>query len=130
MSKAVPFQYAVIRIVPHEARGEFINAGVILYCAAPRFLQARLAFDPKRLAALSSRTEIEHVRQHLAAIPKICAGGQDAGALGELSVAERFRWLTAPRNTIIQTSPVHSGLTENPEATLDHLLETLVLVTS
>jgi hypothetical protein len=130
MSQAVPFQYAVIRIVPHEARGEFINAGVILYCAAPRFLQARLAFDAGRLAALSPQTDIEHVRQHLAAIPKICAGGQDAGALGELSIAERFRWLTAPRNTIIQPSPVHTGLTENPAATLEHLVETLVIVSA
>jgi hypothetical protein len=130
MSQAVPFQYAVIRIVPHEARGEFINAGVVLYCADARFLQARIAFDAKRLTALAPLTDIEHVQQHLAAIPKICAGGKDAGALGELSMAERFRWLTAPRNTIIQPSPVHSGLTENPAATLDHLLETLVIVSA
>lgn len=127
MTPAAPFQYAVIRIVPHQARGEFINAGVILYCADPRFLQARISFDPKRLRALDPEAEIAQAEKHLAAIPKICAGGMDAGELGKLSAAERFRWLTAPRNTLIQTSPVHTGLTENPEKTLQHLLESLVV---
>lgn len=126
----MPFQYAVVRIVPHEARAEFINAGVILFCPAARFLAVRLAFNEQRAQAFAPELDLAHARQHLAAIPKICAGGKDAGALQELSQAERFRWLTAPRNTLIQTSPVHAGLTENPAATLDHLLETLVAVSA
>lgn len=133
MSKPIPFQsaayeYAVVRVVPHEARGEFINAGVILYCADKKFLSARISFDPNRLRALAPNADFAHAEKHLAAIPKICAGGKEAGELGTLSLAERFRWLTSPRNTLIQTSPVHTGLSENPQATLDHLLETLVRV--
>lgn len=123
------FQYAILRIVPHEARGEFINAGVIVYCPTHQFLQARVSFDPDRLRALAPSADAAQAEKHLTAIPTICAGGQDAGELGKLSLAERFRWLTSPRNTLIQTSPVHSGLTENPQATLDHLVETLVRVT-
>jgi len=130
MNPSYPFHYAVIRIVPHEARGEFINAGVILFCAAQNFLDARLAFDAHRLCALAPQVDVAQAEKHLAAIPKICAGGGDAGALGELSRAERFRWLTAPRNTLIQTSPAHSGITENPQATLNHLVETLVTVSA
>ena len=126
MSEPLPFQYSIIRVVPHEARGEFINAGIILYCSDRRFLDARLALDEKRLLALAPQADLEHVRQHLAAIPKICAGGAVAGALGELSLAERFRWLTAPRNTILQTSPVHSGLTDAPAQTLEELVTMLV----
>lgn len=126
----MPFQYAVVRIVPHEARAEFINAGIILYCPAARFLAVRFAFNEQRAQAFAPQLDLTHARQHLAALAKICAGGTDAGALQVLSQAERFRWLTAPRNTLIQTSPVHTGLTENPAATLDHLLETLVAVSA
>lgn len=124
-SEPQPYEYAVIRIVPNEARGEFINAGVILYCPAQKFLQARISFDPKRLLALAPNIDLAHAEKHLAAIPKICAGGADAGDLAALSVAERFRWLTSPRNTLIQTSPIHSGLTQDPAATLAHLAKTL-----
>lgn len=120
-----PYEYAVIRIVPHEARGEFINAGVILYCPSQKFLEARISFDRKRLLAFAPNIELTDVEKHLAAIPKICAGGAQAGELAALSLAERFRWLTSPRNTLIQTSPIHSGLTQNPQATLEHLRETL-----
>lgn len=130
MSEQDAFQYAIIRIVPHEARGEFINAGVILFCPAQQFLEARVAFDPERLRALAPNADNAQAEKHLTAIPTICAGGDEAGALGKLSLAERFRWLTSPRNTLIQTSPVHSGLTDNPQATLNHLLETLVLVSA
>lgn len=127
---AVPYSYAILRIVPHEARGEFINAGVILFCAEYKFLDARIAFDPKRLRALAPTADIALAEKHLAAIPKICAGGKEAGELASLSMVERFRWLTSPHNTLIQTSPVHGGLTENPAATLNHLVETLVTLSS
>lgn len=121
-----PYEYAIVRIVPHEARGEFINAGVILYCAAFKFLQARILFLPERLRALAPHADIPQVEKHLSAIPKICAGDPEAGELGKMALAERFRWLTSPRNTLIQTSPVHSGLTQDPAGTLNHLLATLV----
>lgn len=127
MPAPAAFDYAIIRIVPHEERGEFINAGVILYCPSHRFLDARVEFNSSRLAALAPEVDMEQVRRHLAAIPLICAGGAGAGTLGELTQAERFRWLTSPRNTIIQTSPVHAGLTDNPTETLDHLVRTLVI---
>ncbi len=127
MNESAAFEYAVIRIVPNEARGEFINAGVILYCPDKKFLQARIAFDTTRLAALAPTINPLHVQEHLAAILKVCAGSKDAGALGALSLAERFRWLTSPRNTLIQTSPVHTGLTDDPTKTLEHLVATLVV---
>jgi hypothetical protein len=122
----MPFEYAIIRVVPHEARGEFVNAGIVLYVPATRFLRAEIAFDPKRLAAIAPQANPSDIESYLAAIIKICAGGIQAGALGELSPAERFRWLTSPRNTIIQTSPVHSGLTDDPAESLTHLVKTLV----
>jgi hypothetical protein len=127
MTESAAFEYAVIRIVPNEARGEFINAGVILYCPDKKFLQARIAFDTARLAALAPAINFAHLQEHLAAILKVCAGSSEAGALGELSPAERFRWLTSPRNTLIQTSPVHTGLTDDPTKTLEHLVATLVV---
>jgi hypothetical protein len=120
------FDYAIIRIVPHEERGEFVNAGVILFCRACKFLDARLAFEPQRLRALAPDVDVEMVQQHLNLIPRLCAGGADAGPIGALSLAERFRWIVSPRNTIVQTSPVHTGLCADPAAMLGHLLETMV----
>lgn len=128
MSEPAAYEYAIVRIVPHEARAEFINAGVILYAPTRKFLRARISFQPERLRALAPYVAPEQVEKHLSAIPKICAGDVEAGELGKMALAERFRWLTSPRNTLIQTSPVHSGLTENPDATLEHLLATLVEV--
>lgn len=125
-SNAAPYEYAVIRVVPHEERGEFINAGIVLYSPAHRFLDARIALSPARLAALAPDADVDLVRRHLEAILKICAGGPDAAGLGELTTAERFRWLTSPRSTIIQTSAVHTGLTDDPRKTLDHLIEMMV----
>lgn len=125
-SAYVSYEYAIVRIVPHEARGEFINAGVILYCAAQKYLRARISFQPQRLRALAPGADIIQAENHLRAIPKICAGDPEAGELGKMALAERFRWLTSPRNTLVQTSPVHSGLTENLDATMEHLLATLV----
>ncbi len=126
MPEQSAFDYAVVRVVPEVEREEFVNVGVILFCRTRHFLQARLHFDRKRLAALDPTLDLEMVREHLELIPRICAGGQDAGALGALSQSERFHWLVAPRSTVIQVSPVHSGLSDDPQAALEDLFERLV----
>jgi Protein of unknown function (DUF3037). len=106
------FDYALVRVVPRVERGEFINAGVILFCLEHRFLEARVQVDETRLRALWPAIDIELVRKHLEAIPKICAGDRSAGPIARLSQRERFHWLVSPRSTIIQVSPVHTGLCE------------------
>jgi hypothetical protein len=120
------YDYAIIRVVPRVEREEFINVGVIVSCPAMRFLEARVELDEQRLMAMDSTLDIESIRAHLATIPAICAGGEQAGPIGRLSQRERFHWLVAPRSTIIQMSPVHSGSCKNPTAVLDHLLDAMV----
>jgi hypothetical protein len=121
------FDYAVIRVVPRVERGELINAGVILFCLERDFLAARVEVNEPRLRALWPEIDLELVRQHLEAIPKICAGSPDAGPIGKLSLRERFHWLVAPRSTMIQVSPVHAGLCRHPpERTLDELFHQAV----
>jgi hypothetical protein len=122
------FDYAVIRVVPRVERGEFINAGIILFCRQRRFLRARVALDRARLAALAPTCDPDEVQRHLDVITLVAAGGPTAGPIGRLSQAERFHWLVAPRSTIIQPSPVHSGLSHDPAATLDQLFDELVRV--
>ncbi|MGB8646336.1 MAG: DUF3037 domain-containing protein, partial [Anaerolineae bacterium] len=100
------FDYAVIRVVPHPEREEFINVGVILHCAAKRFLQAQTRLNLPRLAVLAPDLDPAMVQAQLDLIPRICAGGAAAGELAELTQPERFRWLTSPRSTAIQISPV------------------------
>jgi hypothetical protein len=119
------YDYAIVRVVPRVERGEFVNAGVILFCRTRRFLGARIWLDAARVAALAPQLDIDELKRHLAIIPLVCAGGADAGPIGALPLAERFHWLVAPRSAMIQTSPVHSGLCDAPEAALDELLETL-----
>jgi hypothetical protein len=108
-------------------RGEFINAGVVLYCQPERFLGARVHLDPDRLAALDPDADIEALRAHLEAVHSVCAGGPEAGAVGRLPAGERFGWLVAPRSTVVQPSPVHTGLTDDPKAELKRLLRSMVL---
>jgi hypothetical protein len=120
------FDYAVIRVVPRVERGELVNAGVILFCLERDFLQARVEVNEPRLRALWPEIDVELVRQHLEAIPKICAGAPDSGPIGRLSLRERFHWLVAPRSTIIQISPVHVGLCDQPERALDELFRQAV----
>jgi DUF3037 family protein len=115
------FDYAVVRVVPRVEREEFVNAGVILFCLERDFLAAKVEVNAPRLTALWPETDVELVRQHLDAIPRICAGGPDAGPIGRLSRRERFHWLVAPRSTIVQVSPVHAGLCDDPERALDEL---------
>ena len=120
----VPFEYAVVRVVPHVEREEFVNAGIVLMSRPRRFLAARVALDEERLRALAP--DPNDVRPHLAVIERIAAGDPEAGPIARLSMPERFHWLVAPSSTVIQPSPVHTGLTDDPAATLDHLFGTLV----
>ena len=120
------FEYAIIRVVPRVERGEFLNVGIILYCQPHAFLRAAWEIDERRLSSFGSLPEPAGIKEHLTAIEKICSGGADAGPIGRLPRGERFRWLTAPRSTIVQTSPVHSGLCSDPQATLEDLVAKLV----
>ena len=120
------FDYAVIRVVPRVERGEFVNAGVILFSRTARFLEARIGLDPARLAALAPDLDLDVVTSYLDAIPRICAVGDEAGPIGALGQSERFHWLVAPRSTILQTSPVHSGVHGDLAAALAHLFAKLV----
>ena len=121
-----PFEYALLRVVPRVERGEFVNAGVVLYCQEKRFLEAAIDLDPERLRALDPRLDPETVRAHLEAAHRVCAGGPGAGPIGLLPPVQRFGWLVAPRSTVVQPGPVHTGLAEDPQEVLDHLLETMV----
>jgi hypothetical protein len=125
---ASSFDYAIVRVVPRVERGEFINAGVILYCLEQRFLGAKVELDERRLLGLALDVDLALVRGHLEALPVICAGGAAAGPIGKLAQKERWHWLVAPRSTILQTSPVHSGLCEVPEQALEELMERVVRV--
>jgi len=120
------FDYAVIRVVPRVERGEYMNAGVILYCRMLDFLDARIALDRRRLAAFAPELDLDEVERALALFPLVCHGDPAAGPIAQLDASERFRWLVAPRSTIAQTSAVHSGLCTDPDQALEHLLETMV----
>jgi hypothetical protein len=126
MPERSSFDYAVIRVVPRVERGESINAGVILFCLGKDFLKAKIEVNEPRLRALWPEIDLDLVRQHLEAIPRICAGDPDAGPIARLSLRERFRWLVAPRSTMIQVSPVHAGLCDHPEQALDDLFQKAV----
>ena len=126
MPERFVFDYAVVRVVPRVERGEFLNAGVILYCSTRGFLKSRIELDGERLNVLSPGLDLALVESYLEAIPKICEGGGEAGSIGALPQRARFHWLVAPRSTIIQTSDVHSGVHEDLQAALDGLFEKLV----
>jgi hypothetical protein len=120
------YDYAIVRVVPKVEREEFVNVGVIVSCPDRGFLEARIELNEQRLLALDATHDIAAIRAHLAAIPTICAGGEQAGPIGQLPQRERFHWLVAPRSTVIQTSPVHTGRCTDPSDVLEHLLETMV----
>src|SRR5215510_15415400 len=120
------YDYAIIRVIPRVEREEFVNVGVIVSCPAQGFLEARLELDEQRLLALDATLDIAIVRDHLAAIPTICVGGEQAGPIGQLSQRERFHWLVAPRSTVIQTSPTHTGSARDLDSVVERLLETMV----
>lgn len=121
-----PYDYAIFRVVPRVEREEFVNVGVIVSCPARNFLEARVELDEQRVRALDSTLDVESIRAHLATIPAICAGGEQAGPIGQLTQRERFHWLVAPRSTTIQTSPVHTGSCKDPAEVIEHLLNTMV----
>jgi hypothetical protein len=103
------YDYAVIRAVPRVERGEFVNVGVIVWCAPQRFLKALILVDEKKVRALDPKTDFEAIQNAAKSIPIICRGDKEAGDLGKLSLSERFNWLVAPRSSSLQTSPVHVG---------------------
>lgn len=112
--------------MPRVEREEFLNVGVIVYSRVVKYLAARVELDVQRIQTLFPTIDLHEVEEHLAMIPRICIGGAVAGAIGELPQHERFHWLVAPRSTIIQTSPCHSGLTTNPEEVLNKLFDRFV----
>lgn len=128
MQEKLLFEYAVIRVVPHVEREEFLNVGVIVYCSAQGFLQTLFEVDKKRLHCFAPNIKIEELEERLRAFEKICAGSPEGGPIAKLPIASRFRWLTATRSTIIQISPVHPGLCVNPAEKLGDLHAKLVLV--
>lgn len=121
-----PFEYTVVRVVPRVERGEAFNAGIVLHSRAGRFLGARTMLDEALLVAMSPDCDAEAIRDHLSTIEGIAAGDPAAGPIASLSAPERWHWLAAPSSTVIQPSEVHTGLTDDPAATLDHLFRTLV----
>lgn len=121
------FDYAIVRVVPRVERGEYLNVGVIVFCRVGNFFDARMKLDRERLAALDPEIDAEEVESHLSMMLDVVRGGCNSGPIGKLSPSERFNWLVSPRSTVIQTSPVHSGLCHDAERTLEHLLRSVVL---
>jgi hypothetical protein len=121
-----PYQYAIVRVVPHVERGECINAGVVLLCRSLGYIGALTSLDEGRLGAIAPDADPGAIRSHLDAIERIARGEPAGGPIADLSIAERFHWLVSPASTIIQPSPVHTGLTDDPAAELERLMETLV----
>lgn len=120
------YEWTVLRVVPRVERCEFVNAGAVVYCRALDFLQAGVDFDEARALALDATLDVAAVRRHLSAIHDLCAGLAEAGPIAARPIGDRFRWLTAPRSTVVQTSPVHSGLADDPAAELRRLLDVMV----
>lgn len=126
MHAAELYDYAVVRVVPRVEREEFINAGVILSCQRTGFLRAAIDLHESRLLALDPQADVDTVRRHLGAIVAICAGAPEGGPIAQLPLRARFHWLTARRSSIIQTSPVHTGLCTDAGAALDHVMARMV----
>ena len=122
------YDYAIIQVVPCAERRESANAVVILHCLERAFLQSRVHIEERRLLVLWPDLDLDTIRPHLEAFPKICEGDPNAGPIARLSRRERFQWLVAPRSTVLQVSPVHSGMCESPRDTLDELFRRLVLM--
>ncbi|MEO8768776.1 MAG: DUF3037 domain-containing protein [Ferruginibacter sp.] len=120
------FEYAVVRIVPQVEREEFLNVGVILYCGKQQFLQVKFKLHEERFKLFSCDLDIAELRSYLEGFERICVGGNDSGPIGKLPIAERFRWLTATRSTVLQTSKVHPGLCEDAGEKLERIFFQLV----
>ncbi len=126
MQERTLYEYAVIRVLPRVDREEFINVGVIVYCQSLEYLRAECSIDESRLLPFAAGSDLTEVREHLSSVCRICSGSEDSGPIGKMSLGERFRWLTAPRSTVVQTSPVHTGFTDDPDLTLKKLVSKLV----
>lgn len=126
MPELCSFDYAVVRVVPRVERGEYLNAGIVLFCPTEAFLDARIELDRERLLSLDPSIDLALVQSHLDVIPRLCIGGDDAGEIGRLPQRARFHWLVAPRSTILQLSPVHSGVHPDPATALEQLMDKLV----
>ena len=120
------FEYAVIRVVPLVERGEFVNVGAVLFCRQRRFLEARIQVERRRLEALWPGMDHQALDEQLQHIQIVCAGGAAAGPIGELPIFERFRWIVAPRSTVVQSSPVHGGLCDDPAQALGRIFAQMV----
>ncbi|MFB7507699.1 DUF3037 domain-containing protein [Streptomyces broussonetiae] len=120
------FEYALLRVVPRVERGECINAGVLVYSRAHAYVGARTHLDETRLLALDPEADVVGIRAALEAIERHCAGGEEAGQAARDDAGRRFRWLIAPRSTVVQPGPVHTGLTTDPAAETERLLDLLV----
>ncbi|HEY9369166.1 DUF3037 domain-containing protein [Streptomyces sp.] len=120
------YEYALLRVVPRVERGECFNAGVVVYCRARSYVAARTHLDEARLRALDPAADVTGVRAALHAVEGVCLGGEDAGQAAGDDAGRRFRWLIAPRSTVVQPGPVHTGLTADPEAEIERLLDLLV----
>jgi hypothetical protein len=120
------FAYAVLRVVPRVERGECFNAGVVLFCRQLGFLGVKVGLDERRLAALAPNASADDVRAHLDALVRVAAGDPSGEAIAALPASERFGWLVAPSSTIVQPSAVHTGLSDDPQATLEALFAELV----
>ena len=121
------FEYAIIRIVPRVEREEFLNVGVILYSRPAKFLEARYTLNRDRLLSFNSGLDLDELEEYLQSLERICKGSANAGPIGQLDLVSRFRWLTATRSTIIQTSKVHPGFCNDPAAALERLFHEMVL---
>ena len=126
VSERMGFQYVVLRCVPRVDREEFVNVGVVLYCQAVGFLEARCHVDRDRLAALDTEVDVDAVCSALEAVEAVCRGDESAGAAGRTNLGTRFGFVKAPRSTVVQPGPVHGGTTDDPAGQLAHLLESLV----
>ena len=126
MPEQSSYDYAVVRVVPDLERGEFINAGIVLFAKVPGVLAARVWLDEDRLRALAPDRDAAMIRAHLESVERIASGGPDTGSIGQLSPSQRFHWLVAPRSTMIQMSPVHSGLCADAPEEMDRLFGRLV----
>jgi DUF3037 family protein len=120
------FEYAVLRVVPRVERGESINAGVLLYCQSMDYLGSRVHLDRERLLALDPSADVDAIDRALQAVTDVCAATDGAGPAAGENIGRRFRWLTAPRSTVVQPGPIHTGLTDDPDAEADRLLAVLV----
>jgi hypothetical protein len=121
-----PFSYAVLRVVPDIERGEYLNAGLILFCRPRRFLRARAALEERALETLHPGCDAEALHGQLRLIERIAEGDESAGSVARMEPSERFHWLTTPRSTVVQPGPMHTGITDDPAATFDHLFRRLV----